>query len=811
LNHPHVATLYGFEQHDDLLFLSMELVPGRDLAETLSKGPLPVEDVIRIASEVAAGLTASHDRGIVHRDLKPANIKMTPDGVAKVLDFGLAKVLLDESAAGEEAPDPSTSPTMTTGGTRAGVILGTSSYMSPEQATGRAVDRRTDVFSFGCVLYEMLTGRRAFPGETVTETMAAVIRDDPDWDALPAETPPAVRRLLLRCLAKKPSHRLRDMADVRLELLEAADEPATQIGEGQPPGPRRAWVPALVAVTAIALVLAAWGWLRPEARPEPVRLSIALEPDEEVSGPPAISNDGGTIAYVSQKRGEAPQLWVRELSDFEPRAIPGSDDARLPFFSPDGRSLGFFAQGDLRVVSVAGGQPRKLASAPSPFGATWSEDGTIVFTATLNSGLIAVPADGGDPETLTTPDFGGQGYAHTWPQFLPGDREVLFSIWPGAEFGTAVLSLEDRTQRLVLPGSSGARYASSGHLLIPWDARTKGDLAALHAEPWRPGQSEQARAGEPLFTGIYSVPWSVMSWFAASPSGHLVYVPGNISERTLVWVDKNGEVEPTLGEQGPFIHMALSPDGTRVAYKIGFELWVHDLRDDTRVRLTAENDSALPVWDLDGSRIFFTSNRGGNWDVFVRPADGAAPAEPVLSQPGWQAPLAVAPDGTLVFNQRSVEAGYDLMTLSPDGKVKPLVQTQANEPDAALSPDGTWFAYTSNESSREEVYLKPFRRSGERIPVSNQGGGAPLWSKDGRTLYYISGDVVMAASLELTPTAARVVERRALFEGKFEVPFVSPWGLGPDERFLLIRRDAGSIPDRIHVVLNWFEELNERR
>jgi len=811
LNHPHVATLYGYEQHDDLLFLSMELVPGHDLAEMLSTGPLPVEDAIRIAAEVAAGLTASHDRGIVHRDLKPANIKVTPDGVAKVLDFGLAKVLLDDSAAGDEAPNPSASPTMTTGGTQAGVILGTSSYMSPEQATGRAIDRRTDVFSFGCVLYEMLTGRLAFPGETVTETMAAVIRDEPDWDALPAETPPAVRRLLLRCLAKKPTHRLRDMADVRLELLEASDEPAMQMNEARPHGPRRAWAPALVAVAAIALVLAAWGWLRPEPRPEPVRLSIALEPGEEISEPPAITNDGRTIAYVSQKGTDAPRLWVRELSDFEARAIPGSDDASQPFFSPDGRSLGFFAQGDLRVVSVTGGQPRKLASAPSPYGATWSEDGTIVFTGSLNSGLIAVPANGGDPETLTTPDFAGQGYAHVWPQFLPGDREVLFSIWPSAESGMAVLSLEDRKQRIVSPGYSGARYSASGHLLIPWDAGAEGDLAALHAEPWRPDQSEQARSGEPVLTGIFAVPWSTMSWFAASPSGHLVYVPGDISERTMVWVDENGELEPALSEQRPFVHMALSPDGTRVAYKVGWELWVQDLRDDTRVRLATGDDTALPVWDLDGSRIFFTSNRGGNWDIFVCAADGTGPTEPVLSRPGWQAPLAVAPDGTLVFNQRSVEAGYDLMTLSPDGEVKPLVQTQANEPVAALSPDGTWFAYTSNESSREEIYLKPFGRSGERIPVSNQGGSAPLWSKDGRMLYYMNGDVVMAASLELTATAARVIERRALFAGEFEIPFVSSWGLGPDERFLLIRRDAGSIPDRIHVVLNWFEELGERR
>jgi len=815
LSHQNIAGIYGVEKHDGAQYLVLEYVEGETLAQRLDRGPLPIDEALEIAVQIAAGVEAAHEAGVIHRDLKPGNVIVTPDGKAKVLDFGLARAEDGSSSRLSMSPD---SPTITRSPaqyspTMPGVILGTAAYMSPEQARARSTDKRTDIWSFGVILYEMLTGASPFIGETVGDSIGAVLHKDIAFDHLPRATPHLVRHVLTRCLVRDKSMRLRDIGDARLELLGAATEPVDERVATGLAHPRHRWhVPVSAALALIGLSLASWSLLRPSAVTEPVHLSIVLGDDEELTGPPAISRDGRTIAYTAKRGSSPPRLFVRDLAESEPRAVPGSDDAARPFFSPDGRSVGFFAQGELRVVSVSGGRPRFLAPAPTPFGGTWSDDGTIVFTATLNSGLLAIPADGGEPETLTTPDFDAGSYAHTWPQFLPGDEELLFSIWPDSKFGVAVLSMDDRTWRIVLPGSSGARYAETGHLLVPWDADVDGDLGALRVAPFHPRQSAEAKLRDSVLHGVYSTPWSVRNWFSVSATGTLAYVPGNVSDRTLVWIDDDGKVEVAYDEQAPFVHLALSPDGTRVAYKAGFGLWVRDFRNGTRVRLTdpEDDDSALPVWNHDGSKIYFTSNRAGNWDIFVRSADGSGPIESVLARPGWQAPLGITSDGTLLINSRTQETGWDLATLSPDGTLKPLLDSPANEFEAAISPDGKWMAYSSNDSGRDEVYVKLFAEPGARTAVSTEGGNAPLWSEDGRTLFYMSGDAVMAATIDLE-SGFSITQRRRLFEGKFHAPFVSPWGRAPDGRFLLIRREPGSIPDRIDVVINWARRLEDIR
>jgi len=813
LNHPNVAGIYGVEEHEGARYLVLEYVEGETLADRLDRGALPVDEALEIAIQIAAGVEAAHEDGVIHRDLKPGNVMVTPDGRSKVLDFGLARSEESSSSTNASPTDPTITSPAKHSPTMPGVILGTAAYMSPEQARGRKVDKRSDIWSFGVILYEMLTGASPFIGETVSDSIGAVLHKDVDLERLPPATRPMVRHVLSRCLTRDRSLRLRDIGDARLELLGAATGPVDESVTTRRAHQRPSWyLPISTVLALFGLSLAIWSFSRPATIADPVHLSIALDDDEEITGPPAISRDGRTIAYTAKQGTSPPRLFVRNLAESEPRAIPGSDDANRPFFSPDGRAIGFFAQGELRVVSVSGGRPKFLASAPTPFGGTWSEDGTIVFTATLNSGLLAIPADGGEPETLTTPDFDAGGYAHTWPQFLPGDKELLFSIWPERKFGTALLSMDDRSWRVVLPGNSGARYAETGHLLVPWHANVDGDLGALRAAPFLPREPGEAKLRDSVLNGVYSLPWSVRNWFSLSATGTLAYVPGNVSDRTLVWIDNDGKVEVAYDERAPFVHLALSPDGTRVAYKAGFGLWIRDLRGGTRMRLTdpEDDDSALPVWSHDGSKIYFTSNRAGNWDIFVRSADGSGPIEAVLTRPGWQAPLGITSDGTLLFNRRTQETGWDLATLSPDGTIAPLLDSPANEFEAAISPDEKWLAYSSNDSGRNEVYVKPFGEPGARTAVSTEGGQAALWSEDGRTLFYISGDAVMAATIDLA-SGFSITQRRRLFEGKFHVPFVSPWGRAPDGRLLLIRREPGSIPDRIDVVLHWARKLEDIR
>jgi serine/threonine protein kinase/Tol biopolymer transport system component len=793
LNHPNIAQIYGLEESGAGRALVMELVQGETLSETVT-GPVPVDTALKYAAQIASALDAAHEKGIIHRDLKPANIMLTPDGVIKVLDFGLAAVT---QPSGERSGDPNNSPTLTMGSTQAGTIMGTAAYMSPEQASGKPVDRRADIWSFGVVLWEMLTGKRLFEGETISHILAAVLTQNQDLQQVPLKA----RHLLESCLQKDVRKRLQAMGDWRLLLEETPREtvPATRS--------RLPWVVAaalaLIAATSVAFAL----WNRPGAvQKTEARLTIPLPPGQEITTYPAITRDGRTIAYVTQQGTEDSQLYLRDLNSFESRAVAGSSGAKQPFFSPDGKWIAFFAQGQLQKAEVAGGAPIRLAEAVYPKGGTWNEDNTIIYVSSLGSGLLRIPASGGTPESLTKPDGAVKGYAHVFPQALPGGRSVLFTIW-GQGQGGMVLALDSRHEDWVrvLPATSfasaifGSTGGSAGRLLLV-------------------DQSAGVRAGSfdaahPTLTSadtsvLNDVNWDVETepkpWLAVANNGTAVYAPGNPARTSLVWVDREGKIEPVAKDEDVYREASLSPDGTKAVVRHSLDLWIHDLQRGTRSPLTTA--SLLPLWSRDGTRIIFASNRGGDWDIYSQPADGSRPAEVLLKRPYDQLPLSISADGTLLYREVHPKTGSDLWTLSPDGKTTPLRVTQFNEWDGQFSPgpDGArrWVAYSSDESGRSEIYVLSYPGGANRIPVSNGGGILPRWSHDGKELFYATGDAVVAVGIR--PDGSFGAPRKLFDRSNYLIGRYSSFDVSPDgKRFLMIRRDEGSVPRQLNVILNW--------
>ena len=713
LNHPHIAAVHGLEELDGKLLLVLELVEGENLAERLKRGAIPLEEALDSARQIAEALEEAHEKGIVHRDLKPANIKLTPDGKVKVLDFGLAKAYAGEAAA--KASDTSHSPTLTRAGSESGVILGTAAYMSPEQARGKPVDKRADIWAFGVVLFEMLTGKRLFHGETTSDTLAAVLKTDPDWNLLPADTPQRIRELLRRCLTRDPRERLHDIADARIEIegspAEAHPAPKTQSARLRPRFGLAFFIAGALAASG-ALYLAG---RKPASAPWfAKRLSVDLPPSFQLVGESfedrtiALSPDGRTIAFVgSANPSQDFRIYLRHLDALDAVPVPGAPGSWDPFFSPDGEWLGFYSHTErkLKKVRIAGGDPVTLCDAYETRGGSWSEDGTIVFAQLLSEGLLRVPSGGGTPEPVAKP-WSLPGSAR-WPQVLPGGRAAVFGI---AGKGTqedqsiGVVSLATGESKTLIRGAVHPRYSASGHLLY---AQGHTVFAALFDAQ----RLELKGQGAPVIDGVWTEPRSVdVAYFDVSRTGALIYVPAaSPDDRRLVVLDRDGQSQPLTKAARAYASPTLSPDGRRLAVAIegpATDLWLGDLERDAWAPLTSDGDSRVPRWYRDGKRIAFSS-RGPDrpFDLYSISVDGGAP-ELLRRGRGVNLPLTFSPDGrVLVFAERSAETGFDIWALPLQGEreAKPHVATRFYDGEAEFSPDGHWLAFVSAESGRPEV------------------------------------------------------------------------------------------------------------
>jgi Tol biopolymer transport system component len=749
LNHPHIAAIHDVIEADGSQFLVMELVEGDTIADRLQRGPLPVTEAVRAAVQLAQALEVAHARGIVHRDLKPANIKITPEGKVKVLDFGLAKDLdADPSQAGR--PSLMNSPTVAADGTAAGVILGTAAYMSPEQARGQRVDKQSDIWALGCVLFEMLTGVRSFPGQTLTDVLAAVVRGEPDWAALPADTPVIVRSLLRRCLQKDPSRRLQHVGDARLELEEALADPGGSIEAGTRgrPASSRPMRVAVVALglVAIGLVVALVAALRPIAAPPEMRVEI----NTPQSADPvyiAISPDAQKLAFVAAADGVS-RLWLRSLDGTAARPLAGTDLGVGPFWSPDGRSLGFFADGKLKRIDLDGGLTRALAGAPIGVGGAWNRDGVIVFAPTAVGALFRVPASGGETLPLTKLEPGQSG--HRSPHFLPDNRHFLFYVIGAPKTrGIYIGSLDGSAPRRLADSDSPGVLTASGHILF----LRQGTLFAQRLS------NELMLSGEavPLADRVAFDGSSYLAAISTSTAGPFTYRTGDArGQRQLVWFDRSGKPTGTVGaaDSAAAFNPALSPDGRFAAMNrtvdLDTDVWLIETARGVLRRFTFDpGTDQIPVWSPDAVHVVFSSSRKGPFDLYQKPLTGVGNETLLLATPQNKFAMGFSSDGRfLLYRVTAENTNWDLWVLPLDGdrKPRPVVQTAFQEMMGEFAPDGKSIVYMTNESGRFEVYVQSFPEPGAPVQVSTGGGSQPRWRQDGRELFYIALDGRMMAA-----------------------------------------------------------------
>jgi len=789
LNHPNIAAIYGLEENA----LIMELVEGQTLS-----GPLPLETALGYARQITEALDYAHGKGVIHRDLKPANVKVTPDGVVKLLDFGLAKVAEETVSSG----NPDHSPTLTLGAaTRIGAIMGTAAYMALEQARGQAVDKRAGIWSFGVVLHEMLTGKRLFHGETVGDTLAEVLKKEIDFEAAPAE----VRPLLRRCLERDRKQRLRDIGDAWNVAPENGPAPAVQ-----PQTPMLPW--AIAAVCLIAAILAVgWGaWLRKPSEP-PLPVALAVDPPDgsqfasvATAGGSEISPDGRTLAFVAANEKGETLLYIRPLDSLAARALPGTEKAVRPFWSPDSKSLAFVAQGQLKRIDLAGGSPVTLCDARFARGGAWNQDGVILF-GDLAEGLQRIPASGGTPALVTKVNKEA-GETFHYPQFLPDGRRFLYLVRHREEekMGIAFGSLDGKAggaSSVAVPTVFNARYdAASGRLLY---IHGRGTLMARRLELNPP-----ALAGDPVTVAeeVLSSAANGCADFSLSRNGSLLYQMGGGERKARFgWRDRSGKLLETLGEPAEVLaSFSLSPDGTRVAYAAGpgfdkADVWVLDLARGTRTRVTF-NQAIFPRWAPDGKQLYYNNANG----IYRKPADGSGEEELLVKTGIFSIVNSVSPDGKFLLFGNS-----DLMTLplTGDRKAEPYLQTKFAERRAAISPDGRWLAYESDESGRVEIYIQGFPDKRGKWPVSAEGGLSPAWRADGNELYWVRpGGRMMTAGVELQPSGVRIGKPVALFPpDTTNVSWLQPSRDG--KKFLVLEPEAGERQTRMVVVQNWAARL----
>jgi Tol biopolymer transport system component len=814
LNHPHIAAIYGLEKSGSIEALVLELVEGETLADRIAGGPVPVDEALIIARQIADALEAAHEKGIVHRDLKPANVKITPEGKVKVLDFGLAKALTGDRSS----PDVSHSPTLTAAATRAGVVLGTAAYMSPEQARGKSVDKRADIWAFGAVLYEMLVGRKAFEGETVSDTLAAVLRADIDWAALPQQTPSSVRRVLRRCLDRDLKTRCHDIADARIEMEEAPEAGAVPAPMVSGSGRRG---PLLVALVAAA-VLAVTGWWmalhpRRSARDSVVRSSVVLPRDQAmvVADLPnfALSRDGAEIAYVAKKESGKSALYLRSMGSFDARELADTEGATAPFFSPDGQWLGYSVGGTVRKMAVSGGAPQPVCDTPvsDVGGAAWADDGSILVPS-MNGGLMRAAPSGGKCVEIAKPDAARGGFLG--PESLPGGEGILFASLGGfqtSQAHIAVLDLKTGKSQVIISQGTNPRYVEPGFVVF-------GRSGAILAAPFDPHGLKLLGPPFPVVERVLSDSSSGIEQFAASRSGVLAYLAGARAavKRRIVMADRKGVSATVTADANSYEDLSLSPDGREIAMTVegtSWNIWIHRIDRGTLTRLTFENDNRDPLWTPDGKRVVYTSLRSGLYGLYWRPADGSGQEELLLTSKNWLFANSWSPDGRfLAYGQQDAETGFDIWVLPVEGDRKPypFVRSSFREWFGEFSPDGRWIAYESSESGRSEVYLRPFPGPGGKWQVSTEGGARPEWSRDGQELFYFENDKL---------TRVTVDSSHALAVGRPELLFPCNcfdsgryYEVMPDAKHFLLIQNAQPVSPvaQINLVLGWGAELERQ-
>jgi serine/threonine protein kinase len=830
LNHPNIAAIYGLEQDGSCRFLVLELVEGEDLSKRLAKGPLSVDEALPIAAQICDALENAHDQGVIHRDLKPGNVVANADGDVKVLDFGLAKAL-DVEASG--VTDLSQSPTIMTGGTIQGVILGTAAYMSPEQARGKRVDRRADIWAFGCVLFDMLTGEQAFSGETVSDTLASVLAREPEWDKLPANTTRSIDKLLRRCLTKDPKQRLRDIGEARIIIDSvrngAEDEPTGEKAEVHPAKTARpivSWALAAVFAVVSVLSLAAYVGKSPENR-NVIRAMIP-PPDEssfELSsvhpGPVAISRDGTKIAFTARNTEGAVVLWTRPLDDLQARPFPGTEGAGYPFWSPDGRSIGFFANAKLKRVDASGGPPLTLCDAPVGKGGSWSEDDVILFAPSFNGPIHRVSAAGGESTPVTEINPGRGENSHRFPVFMPGGKNfVFFARATGAAAATAdasgstiyAASLDGGEPKNLFRCQSQVAYAS-GHLLFVREN-------ALMARPFDPERLEFKGDAFPIVDQVNFLPAASRGIYDASQNGSLVYLAGAATPGSeLKWLDRSGKEISALGDLATYDDPAISPDGKKVAVVVTdprnstWDVWVYEAERGVRTRFTfgptALNGS--PVWAPDGGSLLYRSDRAAKANLYAKAFAGSATEELILDNDEPKSPTSWSNDGeSVLFTSFATDTKADvwIVSMTDDADARPLFKTEYMELMAQFSPDGKWIAYTSDESGRFEVYVVPFPGPGRKWQVSSAGGLEPRWRADGGELYFQTlNNQIMAVALDYDESALIVGAEEELFQ----FPTGRGYDVAADGQTFLVVDEEDRVFSPLTLVVNWTAELEDKR
>ncbi len=807
LDHPSICTVHEINKTEEHTFIAMAYVEGQTLRSKIESGPLKLDEAMDVAVQIAEGLKEAHEKGVVHRDIKPANIMITPKGQVKIMDFGLAK-----------APG-------WTRLTRTGMTLGTAAYMSPEQARGGGTDHRTDIWSLGVILYEMIVGRLPFKGEYEPAVVYSILNEEPEpLTALRTGVPVELERIVAKLLAKDPRARYQHVDELPVDLR-AVDVSSTDTSTLSPVTSREkaarrvyrghrtlTWstVSVLMIAAAVAGGYAVKLFVQAPASQKrfPARFVMVFPETAPLHPEPmaSLSPDGRRLVYLANVGGVR-QLGLRELDRLESRVLPGTDDAYSPFFSPDGQWVGFFAGGELKKLYLGGGKPITLCSALDGMGGSWGADDTIYFCPTASEGLWRIPAGGGDPIRLTTPDQKEGELGHWWPQVLPGGEAVLFTVWSTTINDSQVALLLRKTgeRRALITGASFARYSSTGHLLYA-------QSGALVAAPFDLKRLEIRDPRILVLEDLRHRTGNGYAFYSFSHNGLLCYSAGSewSAKRRLVWTDRQGKVFPLPLPPGAYWEASLSPDGRRLAFtkfEGGFQnIWVHEFASGTTRQYTFDRDNFSPVWTPDGAWLTFTSGRLGPYSVFQMPVDRSARERPFLTGPADQFAGSWSPDGKwFLYSVNDQNTGRDIWYVSDEDRDNrhALLKETFYETQPVFHPTGKWFAYASNESGRYEVSVRPFPGPGAVTPISTNGGSYPLWSRDGRELFYRSFDGIMVVDVQTEPRLS-AGSPRVLLEGEQ----LGPHDVSPDGRFVMVENPQDEVSNRLIIVFNWFDELN---